>query len=74
MLAAGLAISSIGIVAIIIGLYIGSLPECRNIPGFTAYCPIQPLWFLYRYSVLGAFIEILGLILVGKGYEIETPW
>lgn len=73
MLAAGLAVCLIGIIAIILGLYVGSMPACQNSPGTTTYCPLQrPLWYAYRYSVLGGVIEIVGLVLIGKGCEFHT--
>jgi len=71
MLIFGYATLGLGVCAIIVGLYIGKLSGC---PHGAEYCLLDPLWLRYRYTVLGGFLALLGIIFVGKGYEVQTPW
>ncbi len=69
MCVSGFVILAIVISALIVGIYFGMLPPCHG-----QYCLIDPLWVMYRYSFLSGFIVLVGIIFVGKGYKVQTPW
>jgi len=69
---AGIIVMGGGVVIIIFGMLTGHQPACPS--GQGTYCLRYPLWIVYRAAVLGGFITLAGIIALGKGLEIETPW
>jgi hypothetical protein len=67
-----MVVVGVGAIIVIFGMLTGHQPSCPLSPN--SYCLLEPLWYVYRVAVLGGVIALTGIIVLGKGLGIETPW